>query len=149
MIENRNLKAGSKLVAKYKGKEHAAEVVKTDDGLRYRLKDGTEYKSPSSAGSAVMGGASCNGWRFWSLQGEAKPKTSPVSAKTPKAEQTIKPMKDDPTRFWCSACMDGFPVTEGETPAACPQGHANEATVTATAKVAPKTPVKRKAKTKA
>src|ERR1700674_3599421 len=50
-IENRNLKAGTKLTARYKGKDHTAEVVKTDDGLRYRLKGGKEYKNPSSAAS--------------------------------------------------------------------------------------------------
>jgi hypothetical protein len=49
-IENRNLKPGTKLVARYKGKNHAAEVVKDADGLRYRLDDGREFKSPSSAG---------------------------------------------------------------------------------------------------
>ena len=76
-IENRNLKAGTKLVARYKGKEHTAEVVKTDDGLRYRLKDGREFKSPSSAGSAVMGGKACNGWKFWSI---AEAPASPVES---------------------------------------------------------------------
>lgn len=66
-IENRNLKAGTKLVARYKGTEYSAEVVKTKDGMRYRLEDEREFKSPSSAGSAVMGGSACNGWRFWTL----------------------------------------------------------------------------------
>jgi len=36
--------------------------VKTDDGIRYRLDDGRKFKSPSAAGSAVMGGKACNGW---------------------------------------------------------------------------------------
>jgi hypothetical protein len=40
----------------------SAEVVKTDDGIRYRLDDGRKFKSPSAAGSAVMGGKACNGW---------------------------------------------------------------------------------------
>jgi hypothetical protein len=96
----------------------------------------------------VMGGSACNGWRFWSLEGEAKPKSSAAPAKAPKAEQTIKPMKGDPTRFWCSACMDSFPVTEGETPTACPQGHTN-APAEAPAPKAKKTPAKGKAKAKA
>jgi Restriction Enzyme Adenine Methylase Associated/Protein of unknown function (DUF2924) len=148
-IENRDLKAGTRLVARYKGKDYAAEVVKTKDGVLYRLADGQEFKSLSSAGSAVMGGSACNGWRFWSLEGEARPKSSAAPAKAPKAEQTIKPMKDDPTRFWCSGCMDSFPVAEGETPAGCPQGHTNEATEAPAPKAAKKTPAKRKAKTKA
>ena len=51
-IEDRNLAAGTKLVARYKGKEYTAEVVETEEGLRYRLEDGKEFKSLSSAGSA-------------------------------------------------------------------------------------------------
>lgn len=44
-------------------------------GLRYRLEDGREFRSLSSAGSAVMGGIACNGWRFWSVAdgGEVAP----------------------------------------------------------------------------
>src|SRR5436309_3389090 len=66
-IENRDVKTGTKLVARYKGQEHSAEVVETEAGIRYRLADGKEFKSPSAAGSAIMGGNACNGWRFWSL----------------------------------------------------------------------------------
>jgi Restriction Enzyme Adenine Methylase Associated len=148
-IEDRNLTAGTKLVATYKKQEFTCEVVKTKDGVIYRLADGQEFKSLSSAGSAVMGGAACNGWRFWSLEGEAKPKSSAAPAKAPKAEQTIKPMKGDPTRFWCSACMDSFPVAEGETPTACPQGHTDEAAEAPAPKAAKKTPAKRKTTAKA
>ena len=36
-IENRNLEAGTRLVAKYKGQTHSAEVVETEEGVRYRL----------------------------------------------------------------------------------------------------------------
>jgi hypothetical protein len=147
-IENRDLKAGTKLVATYKKQEFTCEVVKTKDGVLYRLADGQEFKSLSSAGSAVMNGSACNGWRFWSLEGEAKTKSS-ATAKAPKAEQTVKPMKDDPTRFWCSACMDSFPVAEGETPTACPQGHTNEAAEAPAPKAAKKTSAKRKATAKA
>src|SRR3990172_9561781 len=86
-IEDRNLKAGTKLVARYKGQEHTAEVVKTEEGLRYRLEDGREFKSPSSAGSTIMGGSACNGWRFWSVVGEeAKPKAA-KKADAKKAEK--------------------------------------------------------------
>src|SRR3972149_3456379 len=82
-IEDRNLKAGTKLTARYKGQEHTAEVVKTEEGLRYRLEDGREFKSPSSAGSTIMGGSACNGWRFWSVAGTeaAKPKAVKKAAK--------------------------------------------------------------------
>ena len=68
-IENRELTAGTKLVARYKKQEHTCEVVEVDGAIRYRLADGREFKSPSSAGSAVMGGTACNGWRFWSVAG--------------------------------------------------------------------------------
>jgi hypothetical protein len=71
-IENRDLEVGARLVGRYKKEEHFAEVVAAEDGgVRYRLSDGREFKSLSAAGSAVVGGKSCNGWRFWSLaQGE-------------------------------------------------------------------------------
>src|SRR5436190_14673882 len=62
------LEPGMRLVAKYKGEQHVAEIVEGEEGkVRFRLADGREFKSPSAAGSAVMGGQACNGWRFWSL----------------------------------------------------------------------------------
>lgn len=66
-IDDRTLPAGTPLRATYKGTVHTAEVVATEDGLRYRLADGRTFKSPSSAGKAVMDGKACNGWVFWSL----------------------------------------------------------------------------------
>src|SRR3990172_1890639 len=72
-LENRNLEPGTVLVARYKKQERICEVVQTDDGVRFRLDDGTEHRSPSSAGKQAMGGVACNGWRFWSLQGDLKP----------------------------------------------------------------------------
>lgn len=127
-IEDRNLKPGTKLVARYKGKEHTAEVVQTEEGLRYRLEDGREFKSPSSAGSAVMGGSACNGWRFWSVAGseEAKPK---------KASKDQVGVKNNPNglisrledgRWFCSACMEAFEAPEGVEPQGCPKGHRPE-----------------------
>src|SRR3990172_6089844 len=94
-LENRNLEPGTTLVARYKKQERTCEVVQTDDatpgsaqsGVRFRLDDGTEHKSPSSAGKAAMGGVACNGWRFWSLQGDLKPAKA---AKEPKAEKPAK-----------------------------------------------------------
>ena len=94
-LENRNLEPGTVLVARYKKAERTCEVVQTDDatpgsaqsGIRYRLDDGTEHRSPSSAGKQAMGGISCNGWRFWSLQGDLKPAKA---AKEPKAEKPAK-----------------------------------------------------------
>ena len=74
-IEDRNLSPGTKLAATYKKVGHKAEVIAGDDGkVRYRLDDGREFKSPSSAGTAITGKA-CNGWTFWhyEVEGEAKP----------------------------------------------------------------------------
>jgi type IV secretory pathway VirB10-like protein len=94
-IENRNLEPGTVLVARYKKQERTCEVVQTDDGLRYRLDDGREFKSPSSAGKAAIDGVACNGWRFWSLQG-TEPKREPKAKadkpkKEPAAEKPTKP----------------------------------------------------------
>ena len=121
-IEDRNLKPGTKLVARYKKQDFTCEVVKTKDGVIYRLADGQEFKSLSSAGSAVMGGSACNGWRFWSLEGDLKPKPAKAT-KTPKAFLTIKPMKGAEGRFFCSACQDAF-ASDEENPT-CPKGHSN------------------------
>ncbi len=86
-IENRNLAAGTRLVARYKKEVHTLEVVQTEERLRYRLADGREFKSPSAAGSAVMGGTACNGWRFWSLEG-TEPPAREKKAKEPKQPKT-------------------------------------------------------------
>src|SRR3990172_5998081 len=83
-IADRNLGPGTKLVGKYKGDTFHAELVETAEGLRYRLEDGREFKSPSSAGSAVMGGKSCNGWAWWSI---ATAQTTAPSTSTPEAAE--------------------------------------------------------------
>src|SRR2546422_9581809 len=93
-IENRDLKPGTTLVARYKKQDYKAEVVQTDDGVRYRL-NGTDYKSPSAAGSAIMGGNACNGWRFWSLPGENGATEKPRAKKekvAPKANANRRPL---------------------------------------------------------
>ena len=67
-IKDRNLTPGTKLIARYKKEEHRAEVIGGEDGKPiYRLSDGKEFKSPSSAGTAITGKA-CNGWAFWSVE---------------------------------------------------------------------------------
>ncbi len=81
------LEPGTRLVARYKGAEHQAEVVAGEDGkVRVQLADGREFKSPSAAGSAVMGGTACNGWRFWSVAEEQ----ANAKAAKPKAGGTAK-----------------------------------------------------------
>ena len=143
-IENRDLKAGTALVARHKGQEYKAEVVETEAGIRYRLPDGREFKSPSSAGSAVMGGTACNGWRFWSIPGEngasekrkpAAKKEKPAAKKTSKKQQPATSFASrrrseakgfkrlDDGRFFCSVCMDAFEAPDGVDPIGCPKGH--------------------------
>ena len=128
-IENRNLEPGTKLVTRYKGKEYTAEVVKTEEGLRYRLADGRKFKSLSSAGSAIMGGSACNGWRFWSVAGTeaAKPNAAKKAAKKAEANPgngLITRLEDG--RYFCSACMDAFDAPKGVEPIGCPAGHRPE-----------------------
>ena len=140
-IENRDLKDGTTLVARYKGEEWKAEVVETEVGVRYRLPDGREFKSPSSAGSAVMGGTACNGWRFWSIPGENGATAKPAAKKekaTPKAKAGRRPRAAvgagkrsgkaafkqlDDGRFFCNGCMDAFEAPKGVDPIGCPKGH--------------------------
>ena len=140
-LENRNLEPGTVLVARYKKQDRTCEVVQTDDGLRYRLDDGTEHKSPSSAGKAAMGGVACNGWRFWSLKGAEKPKREPKAEKPAKAPTTKKtPAKAAPKAkgkkaakakpakkpkaarmaakgdsYGCGACGESFPTMKAAT----------------------------------
>ena len=93
-IADRKLSPGTALVARYKGTTYRAEVVQTEQGLRYRLEDGQEFKSPSSAASAVMGGKSVNGWSFWSVaSGEdsaSKEASVPEPAPKPAASKSKK-----------------------------------------------------------
>jgi hypothetical protein len=132
-IENRNLTAGTRLVARHKKEEYWATVVEGEKGgLRYRLEDGREFKSLSSAGSTVMGGVACNGWRFWSVAEEGKapaPKTARKAAKPEVKTQGFHRLPDEEggeegtTKFFCDACMEAFEAPAGEEPATCPKGH--------------------------
>jgi hypothetical protein len=140
-IENRELAAGTRLVARYKKADRSCEVVETADGLRYKLDDGTEHKSPSSAGKAAMGGVACNGWRFWSLQGTETPKREPKAradkpakakkepaAKKPAAKTAKKSGKSKSATkpkaqraaakgdsYGCGACGETFPTVKAAT----------------------------------
>ena len=90
------LQPGTKLVATYKGTERRVEVVAGEDGkLRFRLDDGREFKSPSSAGSAVMEGKACNGWRFFSID-DGQPKA--VATAPARAKAATKPANAAPKR---------------------------------------------------
>ena len=124
-IENRNLEPGTRLVGRYKGQTYHAEVVQTEEGIRYRLEDGREFKSPSSAGAAIFGeGRTCNGWAFWSLADEAcveKPKKERKRGKRSKKVPEFERLEDG--RYFCNACMEAFEVVDDQEPSQCPQGH--------------------------
>ena len=129
-LEDRNLKAGTKLAARYKGEDFTAEVVKGEDGIRYRLADGREFKSPSSAGSAILDGKACNGWRFWSLAesdgkaNKAPKKTSRKKARTFEELARQDDQPEDEARYYCEGCADGFSLPPGDSaPKECPKGH--------------------------
>jgi hypothetical protein len=138
VIENRSLTPGTRLVASYK-KERYACIVGVEDGKTvFTLEDGRSFKSPSAAGSALMGGMACNGWRFWSIEGEAPAPTGetpekPAKAAKAKANGEHRAIKRVPnqkgvaegnTRYFCDGCMKAFehPIDQG-APAACPEGH--------------------------
>jgi hypothetical protein len=87
---------------------------------------GKEYGSPSAAGSAVMGGVSCNGWRWWSVEGaETKPKatakaTPKASTKaTPKAKGAAKPKAKTKKARRVAGGANGEAETPVEKPVNC------------------------------
>ena len=138
-IENRKLEPGTRLSARYKKETYLAEVAETPEGLRFRLEDGREYKSLSSAGKAVMNGIACNGWRFWSLEGEeqrrepAEPRETAAPSGNGKEHKLIsrvpnqKGVPEGQTRYFCNACMKSFFAEGDEAPECCPEGHAEDA----------------------
>lgn len=132
------IKPGVKLVAKYKGQTYRCEVVQSavpsDEGkLLYRLTMGgktTDHKSPSSAGSQIFGidkdgkPRTCNGWGFWTLDGEpenATPAPTPPTRKRKAKETPAQPAAQDPaaagdvyspeTVYECADCHVSFPTT--------------------------------------
>ena len=112
--QRKAIAAGQTLTATYKGTAYTAAVVEGEGGkLLYRLGDGREFKSPSSAGSALMGGSACNGWRFWSIDDGTKPSaakpakaTAKASAKQPKKPAAKQPAT--PGRPRCKKCGKTF-----------------------------------------
>lgn len=64
LLEHGFLQPGDRLRAQYKGKVYWAEITK-DGQIKYK---GKKYSSLSKAGGAIMGGRSCNGWKFWEYE---------------------------------------------------------------------------------
>ncbi len=138
-INDRNLKGGEKLVARYKGQEHTVLVLADDKGgLGFELDGDTIHKSLSAAGSAVMGGVACNGWRFWSPEGELKqaaPKEPKAKANGKARTATVRNLKKisnqkgvppGQIKWHCSSCQKSFLALAATAPEACPEGHARE-----------------------
>lgn len=132
-IENRNLKPGTILKARYHKEEHTCQVVEKDGKVVYQLGDAT-FKSPSAAGMAVTG-HSCNGWVFWSIdkapaKEEAKPE--PTKAATEAKKPIIEPAKGlnrcpnqqavpgGKIRWTCNTCRKSFIGGKSATPKDCP-----------------------------
>ncbi len=108
--ERKAMAAGRTLTAKYKGAQYTAEVVAGEESkLRYRLGDGRQFKSSSAASSAVMGGAACNGWRFWSIEGEqpADTPTPPRAARQAGAQTPDAATKPRPQCLRCGKTFVG------------------------------------------
>ena len=138
-IENRALPVGTRIWANYKKQRYVCtvEAGEEEGTVLFVLEDGSKHKSPSAAGSKVMGGKAVNGWRFWTVEGDEpapEAETKPEKKSRGKKQQTKtvfktpsqEGMPEGSTRYFCSACMDGF-VAEGiEEPEACPKGHRND-----------------------
>ena len=143
-IENRNLEPGTKLIAKFKKEEYRAEVIAGEEGkVKYRLTDGREFKSPSSAGTAITGKA-CNGWAFWSVDLGDAPEEPEAQDSQP--EDSAGPAVVEPSstafrrvpnqrgvgegeiRLFCDACQKSFTAPSDQQPESCPEGHGPGAT---------------------
>jgi len=137
-IEDRNLAVGTRLIANYKKARYVCtvEAAESGEGVVYALEGGKRHKSPSSAGMEVMGGKAVNGWRFWTVEGDA-----PAASEAPAAPATERPAKtrkarkaiykvpnqqgvaQGKTKWFCTACMRSF-VQDGDAePQVCPEGH--------------------------
>ena len=146
-IEDRNLEPGTKLIAKYKKEEYKAEVIAGEQGqVKYRLADGREFKSPSSAGTAITNKA-CNGWAFWSVEADGAPSEAEEpegepSEETETGEQTPtagfrrvpnqKGIEEGEVRLYCDACQKSFTAPVGAPAEQCPEGHTSNGVQEAT-----------------
>ena len=140
-IENRNLPVGTRIWANYKKTRYVCtvEAGEEEGSLAFVLEDGSKHKSASAAGSKVMGGKAVNGWRFWTVEGEApaaaepeaKPERKTRGARKKPSKTIFKTpsqdgVADGSSRWFCSACMDAFEIDGADEPEACPKGHRND-----------------------
>ena len=142
-IENRNLEPGTKLIAKYKKEDYRAEVIAGEgEKVKYRLTDGREFKSPSSAGTAITGKA-CNGWAFWSVDlgdPSGEPENQESQAEDSPESEVVEPSStafrrvpnqrgvgDGEVWLYCDACQKSFTAPSDQQPESCPEGHGPDA----------------------
>ena len=132
-IENRNLEVGTRLVANYKKQTYVCtvEAGEGDEGVAFVLGDGKRFKSPSAAGSSVMGGVACNGWRFWTVEGEQATLAVDAAQSAPKERKaggtrtrTKKAAAEAPQPEVGDYLIDsdGRPINQDETSAAVEGG---------------------------
>jgi hypothetical protein len=143
-VENRNLEAGTRLVANYKKQRYvcSVEAAEGGEGVAFVLEDGSRHKSPSAAAMKVMGGKAVNGWRFWRIEsGDEAVASADIdellknASKPTKEPKVRKPKKliyrspnqqrvaEGKTRWFCCACMKAFVKDGNDEPEVCPDGH--------------------------
>ena len=133
-IEDRNLEPGTRLLGSYKKQTYVCRVEAGEEEgeVVFVLEDGQRFKSLSSAASDIMGGKAVNGWRFWTVEGQETPQSPEPRTKTTRPKKTIfktpnqSGLEEGRSRWFCSACMNGFVIEGGEEPEQCPQGHKND-----------------------
>lgn len=138
-LTNRMLQRGERLAANYRGRTHYVEVVESDgNGNAFRLDTGDVFTSLSAAGSLVMGGISCNGWRFWSRVDDLRPprhvagRPAPaIQRPRPQPNRNLRPIPSVSGKapaWWCSTCLAPFAHQEPGAPSQCPEGHPERTT---------------------
>ncbi len=85
-----------------------------------------------------MGGASVNGWVFWTIDGAptgghvapnsaeapTKAERKPRGGRKAKRFELISFLAGDHTKMWCAACQLAYPIEVGAVlPDVCPAGH--------------------------
>lgn len=136
-IKNRELKADTILIGRYRKVEHTCKVVERDGKLCFMVDDDDVFKSISAAGSAVTGQA-CNGWSFWSetdrIASDSQPAQMDAQSEAPAQEAYVdkksvcrrnpnqKGVPAGQVRWHCYACRTTFLLPAGQNPSGCP-GH--------------------------
>ena len=77
-----------------------------------------------------MKGVACNGWRFWSLEGELPEKKEKTTTsgkgkqvKLIKRVPNQKGVDEGQMKWFCSSCMKSFVTDSTDEPDSCPEGH--------------------------